>query len=187
MNEPAPELLERCRRQDPEAFARLLLEQQDYVYTLALRVLRDPEEAADVTQEVFLHVWQGLPSFRRESRFTTWLYRIATNACLNRLRQLRREREIVRLDEVPAEALPPAEADPQREAWEQERRSLVWRAVGRLQTGYRLVVTLFYQHGLKVSEIAQVLGIPVGTVKTYLHRARQALAGMLSRGGDHGL
>lgn len=184
MKEPAPDLLERCRRRDPEAFACLVREQQDYVYTLALRVLRDPEEAADITQEIFLRVWQALPAFRGESRFTTWLYRIAANACLNRLRQLRRERGTLSLDELPAEALPAAEGDPHRETWERERRALLWGAVERLQTGYRLVVTLFYQHGLPVAEIARALDIPVGTVKTYLHRARQALAGLLAQGAD---
>ncbi|MGC8874556.1 MAG: RNA polymerase sigma factor, partial [Chloroflexia bacterium] len=182
MKDPAPDLLERCREHDPEAFACLVREQQDYVYTLALRMLRDPEEAADLTQEIFLRVWQALPSFRGESRFTTWLYRIATNACLNRLRELRLELGTVSLEEVPAEVLPSSEADPDREAWERERNALLWGAVERLRTGYRLVVTLFYQHGLPVAEIARVLGIPAGTVRTYLHRAREALAELLARG-----
>jgi len=185
MKEPDPHLLERCRQGDTEAFARLVVEQQDYVYTLARRVLRDPEEAADLTQEVFLRVWQGLPSFRGESRFATWLYRIVANCCLNRLRGLKRERTTVSLDEQALGNLPAHGTDPHAEAWQRERQALLWNAVEQLPAGYRLVVALFYQQGLSCAEIAEAMGVPVGTVKTHLHRARLNLAKVLPQGGEH--
>ncbi len=183
MKEPEPALLERCREGDDGAFAQLMTEQQDYVYTLARRILRDPEEAADLTQEVFLHVWQGLPLFRGEARFRTWLYRIVVNHCLNRLRQKRREERVVSLDDVRPRQLTSGE-DLAVAAWKEERRSFIWAQVERLPLPYRLVLNLFYQEELSCAEIAEVLGLPVGTVKTHLFRARQALAEALPQ-GDH--
>ncbi len=180
MKEPEHALLERCRQGDDAAFAQLVAEQQDYVYTLARRILRDPEEAADLTQEVFLHVWQGLPFFRGEARFRTWLYRIVVNHGLNRLRQRRREGETVSLDGIRPPQLTSGE-DLAVSAWKEERRTFIREQVERMPLPYRLVLNLFYQEELSCAEIAQVLGIPVGTVKTHLFRARQALAEALLR------
>jgi RNA polymerase sigma-70 factor (ECF subfamily) len=185
MKEPEPALLERCRQGDSEAFAQLVAEQQDYVYTLARRVLRDPEDAADLTQEVFLHVWQGLPLFRGEARFRTWLYRIVVNHCLNHLRRKRREEKTVSLEDARQQLT--MEEDLAVAAWKEERRAWVWRQVERLPLPYRLVLNLFYQEELSCGEIAEVLGLPVGTVKTHLFRARQALAEALPQGDDDAL
>lgn len=187
MKDPAPELLARCQQKDAEAFAQLVAEQQDYVYTLARRVLRNPEDAAELTQDVFLHVWNGLPFFRRQSRFRTWLYRIVVNHCLNRLRRDQRENQTLRLDEHMAGQLTDTRNDPHAAAWERERRELVWRQVEQLPKRYRLVLTLFYQQELSCAEIAELLGVPVGTVKTHLYRARAALADSLPPGGRDAL
>ncbi len=187
MKEPDPALLERCRQHDAEAFARLMTEQQDYVYTLARRVLRDPEEAADLTQDIFLNVWNGLPFFRQESRFRTWLYRIVVNQCLNRLRRVRRERQTVSLDADIVGQLSDTRNDPHTEVWKQERQALIWNHVERLPERYRLVLTLFYQQEMSCAEIADLLGIPVATVKTHLYRAREALANSLPQGGRDAL
>jgi RNA polymerase sigma-70 factor (ECF subfamily) len=184
MKEPDPALLQRCRQHDAEAFAQLVAEQQDYVYTLARRVLRDPEEAADLTQEILLRIWQGLPYFRGEARFRTWLYRIAVNQCLNRLRKLQRERDTVGLDEETVQWLADGAQDLPAEALERERRTFVWEQVERLPAHYRIVLNLFYQQEMPCAEIADVLGIPVATVKTHLHRARAALADALPQGGS---
>ena len=183
MKDPDPALLERCQARDAEAFAQLVTEQQDYVYTLARRVLRDPEDAAELAQDVFLHVWNGLPFFRREARFRTWLYRIVVNHCLNHLRRVRRERGTVPLSEHLARQLADPRNDPHAEAWQGERRALIWGQVEQLPERYRLVLTLFYQQELSCAEISGLLGIPVGTVKTHLHRARAALADSLPQGG----
>ncbi len=180
MKEPESALLKRCREGDEAAFAQLVAEQQDYIYTLARRILRDPEEAADLTQEVFLHVWQGLPLFRGEARFRTWLYRIVVNHCLNRLRQMRREGKMVSLDGI-RPWQPTSGEDLAVAAWKGERRAFIWEQVERLPLPYRLVLNLFYQEELSCKEIAEVLNLPVGTVKTHLYRARQALAEVLPR------
>jgi RNA polymerase sigma-70 factor (ECF subfamily) len=187
MKEPDASLLQRCQRGDAQAFAQLVTEQQDYVYTVARRLLRDSEEAADLTQEVFVQLWRGFPAFRGESQFRTWLYRIVVNRCLNRLRKLRRESETVRLDKGVVERLPAEGGDPYTEVWRKERRAFVWGQVEHLPPRYRLVLTLFYQNELSCAEIGEVLGLPVGTVKTHLYRARLALAGALSQGGTDAL
>jgi RNA polymerase sigma-70 factor (ECF subfamily) len=187
MKEPDAALLERCQRHDADAFAQLMAEQQDYVYTLARRVLRDPEEAADLSQDIFLHVWNGLPFFRRESRFGTWLYRIVVNHCLNRLRRVRRESRTVSLDTDLAGQLPDVRNDPHDEAWRNERQALIWSQVEQLPERYRLVLTLFYQQDMPCADIADLLGIPVATVKTHLFRAREALANCLPPGGRDAL
>jgi len=187
MKDPDPALLERCQQQDAEAFAQLVAEQQDYVYTLARRVLRDPEDAAEMTQDVFLHVWNGLPYFRRESRFRTWLYRIVVNHCLNHLRRVRRESATVQLNEHLAGQLVDARNDPHTEALKSERRAFIWNQVEQLPERYRLVLTLFYQQEMSCAEIAELLGMPVGTVKTNLHRGRAALADSLPQGGQDAL
>lgn len=187
MKEPTPTLLERCRQGDTEAFARLVTEQQDYVYTLARRIVHDPEEAADLTQEVFVQVWRGLPSFRGAARFRTWLYRIVVNRGLNRLRKRRRERDDVSMDPQMIDSLAAAGNDPYTEAWQRERRAFIWEQVDRLPAKYRLAVALYYQQELSCAEVAQVLGLPLGTVKTHLYRARQALADVLAEEGYSGL
>lgn len=187
MKEPDSALLARCQQHDAEAFAQLMTEQQDYVYTLARRLLRDPEEAADLTQEIFLNVWNGLPFFRQESRFRTWLYRIVVNHCLNRLRRVRRESRTVSLDAGLAGQLSDMQDDPHTEVWRQERRKFVWKQVEELPERYRLVLNLFYQQEMSCAEIADLLGIPVATVKTHLYRAREALANALPQGGKDAL
>jgi len=187
MKDPDPALLERCQHKDADAFAQLVTEQQDYVYTLAQRVLRDPEDAAELTQDVFLHVWNGLPFFRGESRFRTWLYRIVVNHCLNRLRRVRRDRATVRLDDRMAGQLTDSRNDPHTEVWKRERRALIWGQVDKLPDRYRLVLTLYYQQEMSCPEIADLLGMPVATVKTHLYRARAALADSLPPGGQDAL
>ncbi len=188
MSEPTEALLERCRQGDGQAFAQLVAEQQDYIYTLARRILLDPEEAADLTQEVLLQVWRGLPAFRGGSRFRTWLYRIVVNRGLNRLRRRRREGESVPLEQARESGrLPAGGEDPYTHAWKEERRRTLWEKVHELPPRYRIVLSLFYQQDLSCAEIAQVLGIPLGTVKTYLHRARKALAEAWPQGGEDAL
>lgn len=187
MKDPDPALLERCRQKDAQSFAELVAEQQDYVYTLARRMLRDPEEAADLTQEVFWNVWNGLPYFRGESRFRTWLYRIVVNHCLNRLRALRREQGTISLEAAAMERLPDLAGELPDAFWKRQRNAAIWEQVERLPPKYRLVLNLFYQQEMSCPEIAETLGLPVATVKTHLYRARQALAASLPQGGEDAL
>ena len=186
MDDPFAELIARCQRGDTAAFARLVAETQGEIHNLAYNVLRNHDEAQDMTQEVYLRVWRALPSFRGDAKFKTWLYRIAINTCLNRRRKLRKELHIIDRENALAGIAAPKHENPAAKAVTKERNALIWAAVDRLSEKYRLVITLFYQQQLSYREIAELLSLPLGTVKAHLNRARQALAASLgSKENEH--
>jgi len=174
-------LAKRAQRGDQDAFAALVTRHQRYVYNLAYRLLRDAQEAEDLTQEAFLRAWRGMRGFRNESKFTTWLYRIVTNLCYNRLPGLRRQ--LVQEDaELLERVAAPAENAPRALVEAGERRTRVQAAIEALPDKYRLIVTLYYLQDQSYQEIAATLGLPLGTVKTHLYRARGRLKGLLAEG-----
>jgi RNA polymerase sigma-70 factor (ECF subfamily) len=152
----------------------LVSRHQRYVYNLAYRLLRDPQEAEDLAQEAFLRAWRGLARFRGDSKFTTWLYRIVTNLCYNRLPKLRRQLIEADAEELETYAAPSA-PDPPAMAEASERRAFLHREIASLPEKYRLVITLYYLQELSYQEIADVLDLPLGTVKTHLYRAKANL------------
>lgn len=168
------ECVRRAQAGDQEAFARLVDRHQRFVYNLALRVLADPHEAEDLAQEAFVRAWMALPGFRGQARFQTWLYRIVTNLCYNRLPRLRRELAALgenELDDLPADA--GAEAGSGLEA--EQRRAFLYRQIEQLPEGQRLLVMLRFQQSLSYEDIARATDLPLGTVKTGLFRARARL------------
>ncbi len=184
-------LIERCKRGDQIAFASLVEMHQDFVYNLAYRIMQNHEEADDATQEAFVKIWQALPNFRGDSKFTTWLYRIVHNLCLNRLRSAKSSPKTVSVefnwnDESDEErdmlANLPGEAadDPAIRLDSAEQRKLIWREVDTLPDKYRAIITLYYSQELAYEEIAALLDVPVGTVKTHLYRAKALLRSKLS-------
>ncbi|MBN1401148.1 MAG: sigma-70 family RNA polymerase sigma factor [Anaerolineae bacterium] len=173
--DPLAEAVERARLGDQTAFARLVDATQSHVFGMALSVMGDWQRAEDATQEIYLRVWRALPSFRGESSFRTWLYRISLNTCLNQRRALRGQLRIVD-DDVALDRLSDREGDPASVVVERERDAILWARVGSLPEKYRLVIVLFYQQQLSYAEIANLLSLPLGTVKAHLNRARKALA-----------
>lgn len=172
------EIVARAQAGDASAFEMLVVEHQAYVYALAFRVLGNPQEAEDAAQEAFVRAWQALPKFRAQSRFGTWMYRIVTNLCYNRLPKLRRELAVIGEEEIPDRTdfhsgLP----EPGAEAV--ERRQWLHRQIDALPESYRLLITLRYQRDLPYEEIASVTGLPLGTVKTGLFRAKEKLRSAL--------
>jgi len=176
--EVADELVTQCQKGDPEAFDKLVSLTQNSVFNIAFRILGNREDAQDTSQLVYLRLWQGLPTFRNESKFTTWLYRIVVNTCLNRQRQMRRQLQIID-DEGLLDMMPERHCEPLDAAIQNERNMRIWQAVDSLDSKYRLVISLFYQEELSYTEIADLLMLPVGTVKAHLNRARVALAKLL--------
>ncbi len=169
-------LVQRARKGDQEAFATLVAEHQCYVYNLALRVLRNEEEALDLAQETFVRAWMALPNFRGQSQFRTWLYRIATNLCYNRLPNLRRSLNDLGDDiisEIPETDI--AFDNPAHGFESQELRSYLQQAIEELDENYRLLISLRYQNELSYEEIASMLNLPLGTVKTGIFRAKEQL------------
>ena len=176
MPESEPRLIQRAQRGDHEAFAVLVAEHQTYVYDLALRVLNDENEALDLAQETFVRAWTALPNFRGQSQFRTWLYRIATNLCYNRLPGLRRSISEIgddALSEIPSAVA--RSGDPAHGLETTELRLYLHNAIDELDESYRLLISLRYQSELSYEEIATTLNLPLGTVKTGLFRAKEKL------------
>lgn len=175
-------LLEKARRGDERAFAALLRLHQDRIFDLLVRMLGDRAEAEDVTQEVFLSFHKALPGFRGDAKISTWLFRIAKNHCLNRIKYLGRrggDRHVaLEVADDPARGEGP---EPPDRALERRRRDeQVQAAIATLPEEQRLVVVLRDIEGLDYEEIAEVLEQPLGTVKSRLHRGRLALAKKLA-------
>jgi RNA polymerase sigma-70 factor (ECF subfamily) len=186
-------LIARARDGDQDAFGVLVRLHQRQVYNLALRMLRDPEEASEATQEAFLAAWQGLRHFREEARFSTWLYRIAYRHCL-KVAESRRRNDAARAElaaevgraQRPENVLSSAMA---REA-EAQVRDAVRAEIALLPPKYRAALILRHIQDLSYEEIAEVMRAPIGTVKTHLFRARALLKERLSdleRARDEGL
>lgn len=180
MAEPNPELVRRAQRGDRIALGQLMEEQQSYVYSIALSLMRRPEDAADVTQDAFLRLCQSIGTYRGETRFTTWLYRLVTNLGLDSLRRRGRHAEAV-LDVETSEVLDDdPQVDPSRLVDRRETAARVRSALARLPTAQRLALTLYYFRELKYEEIAEVLGLPLNTVKAHIRRGKLALARSLA-------
>ena len=153
---------------DAQAFGTLVRRHQQRMWAVALRTLRDPEEAADAVQDACLSAYRSAASYRGEARVTTWLHRIVVNACLDRVRR-RAARPTVPLPDQPP-------ADPRDRLDERETSLEVERALGTLPDEQRLALVLVDLQGLSVQEAARVLGVPEGTVKSRCSRGRARLA-----------
>lgn len=164
--------LEQCREGDALAIERLVQTYQAQVYRLALSIVDDPDEADDATQEVFVAALRALDSFRGEASLKTWLFRITVNVCRNRLGRSQRRG---RLQQILQSLFTQEQAQPEKEAVQHESDSALWRAIQALDDKHRLPVILRYYHDLPVAEIAETLGVPVGTVHSRLNHAREKL------------
>ncbi len=179
-------LVMRLRRGDAAAFEALVRGHQDRIYDFCVRMLGEPEEAFDLTQEIFLSVHQHLDRFRADAKLSTWLFRIAKNHCLNRIKYLTR-RGRGRSDEyaeVNELSITQSVGGPPRpdEVLSAERdRAWVHRAIAELEEDQRVLVVLRDVEGLTYEEIMEVTDLAEGTVKSRLHRAREKLAVILAR------
>jgi len=161
-------------RGDPDAFAALVERYDRAVYHLAYRTMRDEEEAKDVTQEAFFKAYRSLKTFKPGAKFSTWIFAIAYHACCDRLNRRKRYSD----EELPDRADPARGPADTVIASDEARR--LRQAITKLPEKYRTVVTLYHLQGKQYDEIATVLGIPVGTVKTHLFRAKEQLRRMLT-------
>ncbi|MDD9803105.1 MAG: sigma-70 family RNA polymerase sigma factor [Deltaproteobacteria bacterium] len=175
--DPDLELVERWQGGDSGAFELLVRRHQQRVFGLLLRLLGDRDEALDAAQETFLNLHRHGHRFRREARWTTFLYRVAVNAALNRRRNLGRRRAHMEAlsQQGVAGALPEAPASPESAAVSGELRARVQAEIVALPPALRAPVILYDIEGLPYAEIAAALNIPEGTVKSRIHRARQTL------------
>ncbi len=171
------------------AFEQLVHDNETRIYNLILRMVGDSEDALDLTQDTFLNAWKGLPSFNGDSAFSTWLYRLATNVCLDFLRSKKRRQDNLgtplSLDDEETPSLPADTALKPDEHLEQKERSLaLHRALAALPEHHRDVLILRELSGLSYQEISDTLNLDLGTVKSRLTRARMALKKVLLEDGN---
>ena len=187
MGESDRNLLDKARKGDIVAFEQLVEVYRKKIFNIALRMTGNHDDAGELTQEVFIRVYRSLRNFKGESQFSTWIYRIATNMCLDELRR-RKKRKIISLDEEirmvdDGEVRRQIEDDkplPETIAETNELKKMVKDALMSLPDEYRLVIVMRDIHGFSYSEIAKIIKCPEGTVKSRINRARKALRGILA-------
>ena len=170
-------LVERCRAGDEGAFQELIDRYKDLVFALIARTVQDRSQAEDLAQEVFLRVHRGLPYFRGEARLSTWIYRIVANVCLQDRNRSKASVSLDALEAQGAREASPAARD--RQFGDLELRDRLEKAIARLPANYRLLIAAHYLQGVQYEDLADALELPLGTVKTQLHRAKQQLRRLL--------
>jgi RNA polymerase sigma-70 factor (ECF subfamily) len=176
-------LIADCLAGDSSAFGELVRRHQDRLYNTVYRLLDNHEDAYDVVQDAFLNAYQSLDSFKGDSLFFTWLYRIAVNTAIS---FKRKRRAMVRIDTTGSnpviEPLDPSEEARPGHALEQaEQEQRIQQALARVSAEHRAVLILKDMEGQKYEEMAETLGVPIGTIRSRLHRARLELREILER------
>lgn len=168
------ELVERCRRGDEGAFQELIERYQRLVFALIARTVADRSRTQDLAQDVFLRVYKGLPYFRGEARLSTWIFRIVSNVCMQQDAQ---RRPLESLDDPDGGVPVPAVTD--RQYSDLELHDRLEKAIAMLPTQYRLLIAAHYLEGVQYEDLAEAMQMPIGTIKTQLHRARRQLRRLL--------
>lgn len=180
-------LIRKAKNGDVHAFENLIEIHRKRVYNIALKMLHNQEDAYDITQEVFIRVFKSMKEFREEASFSTWIYRITKNACLDELRK-RKNKATVSLDEdletedgAIKRQVEDCSPGPDALYESMELRDIVRTAIGHLSDEHKFVIILRDLQGFSYEEIAKVLECPEGTVKSRINRARKALKEILQR------
>lgn len=186
------QLVRKAQKRDMGAFEELVRRYDQKVMSIALNYAKSPEDAEDICQEVFLRVFRALPRFRFRSQFSTWLFRVATNACLSNCSRSSRHRAVLSLNESPGagtgasdetshlERLRDNRPGGEQQLLGSEIRQRIERAVDELSPQQRLVFSMRHFNGLKLREIAEMMGCAEGTVKKYLFLATERMRESLS-------
>lgn len=177
-------VVEACKRGEPLAFEELIRLTHAEVYSLALRLAGNPDDAAEISQETYMKLLRTIKQFRGDSKFSTWLYRVTSSVAISSLRKRSRQRLDVPLEEEDWRALPAGESsDPALDLERRMLRDKLDRAIQELPAGYRTVVVMKDIYGFSLNEIGKELGISEGAAKVRLFRARQRLKETLYEDG----
>lgn len=179
------ELIARLQKRDEAAFEELIRQYEKKVYTLCFRMCGNSEDAEEAAQDAFLALWRGIDRFRQESSLSTWIYRLATNACIDTLRRRKKQSGSVSLDdeELFVDAVDTS-PQPQETVEHREAQKLLQEALSALPEEYRKVLILREIEGLSYTEIAESASIELGTVKSRISRGRSLLRNFLSGNGN---
>ncbi len=183
MNEK--ELIARLQARDEAAFEELIRQYEKKVYSLCARMCGNAEDAEEAAQDAFLALWRGIDRFRQESSLSTWIYRLASNACIDLMRRKKKGAGSVSLDdeELFVDAVDPA-PQPHEEAERRETQRLLQEGLLSLPAEYRSILLLREIEGLSYSEISAALDLELGTVKSRISRGRTLLRNFLSVNGN---
>lgn len=179
------QLIRRAQQGDNGAFEELLLLHQKKVYNLCLRMSANPDDALDLSQEAFLRAWRSLGQYQFEASFSTWLFRLTSNICIDFLRRKKRRQETSLTesyddsDEGAELSVPDAQPGPEQQAMTNETKIELARAMEQLSPEHREILQLRVIEDLQYEQIADILGVRVGTVKSRLARVRLALRKIL--------
>ena len=179
------ELIARLQKRDEAAFEELIRQYEKKVYTLCFRMCGNSEDAEEAAQDAFLALWRGIDRFRQESSLSTWIYRLATNACIDTLRRRKKQSGSVSLDDVElfVDAVDTS-PQPQETVEHREVQKLLQEGLSALPEEYRKVLILREIEGLSYTEIAESASIELGTVKSRISRGRSLLRNFLSGNGN---
>lgn len=173
-----------ARNGDEAAFGELVQKYQKRVYALTVRMCPTPELAEEAAQEAFLSAWQGLPFFRGDAAFSTWLYRLASNACVDLLRKERRHQGTSLDDDTAGAEIPDTRPTPEEAAETKELRAQIEAGLRQLSPEHRAVLILREIQQLNYEEIADALSLDLGTVKSRISRGRRQLRDFLKEQGN---
>lgn len=162
------ELVHRSKSNEPDAFSELVRRHQHIVYNVAYRYMRDNALAEDMSQEAFLKAYRLLKGFRGDCSFSTWMYRVTCSVCLTELNRRKRRGEV----ELAPQHLNQLAEEP---SYTGDMPEIIRRCVSKLPDRYSTIITLYYLKGISYDEIAEVMDIPMGTLKTWMFRARKQL------------
>ncbi len=174
-------LVKRAKQGDMRAFEELILQHEKIVYNLALRMMKQSEDAKDISQEVFLKAYRNIRNFDERSRFSTWLYRITTNTCIDELRKRQKKPSLSIEEEMDGEEggilrqIAAAGDTPEESLLRTEQKSEILQALNKLSPEHRAIVIFRDVQGLSYEEIAEILEIGLGTVKSRISRGRAQL------------
>jgi RNA polymerase sigma-70 factor (ECF subfamily) len=180
-------LLDKLKKGDPESFNELVTLYRKKVYNLALRMSGSPDDAVEISQEVFLKIYRSIRNFREEASLSTWVYRITSNVCIDEIRKQKNRKLLYVDDSIKSEdgelkrELEDHNLQPSEIAEKNELKKAVTDGIQSLSEEYRTVIVLRDIHGLSYDEISRITGCPEGTVKSRISRARSALAGILKK------
>lgn len=179
------ELIARLQKRDEAAFEELIRQYEKKVYTLCFRMCGNSEDAEEAAQDAFLALWRGIDRFRQESSLSTWIYRLATNACIDTLRRRKKQSGSVSLDdeELFVDAVDTS-PQPQETVEHREAQKLLQQGLSSLPEEYRKVLILREIEGLSYTEIAESASLELGTVKSRISRGRSLLRNFLSGNGN---
>ena len=175
------DLVKRCQNRDMQAMEEIVRQYKNQVYNIAYGMLGSPEDAQDITQDVFVSIWEKIGQFRFRSKFSTWLYRIAKNMSLNeKSRRTSRKTDVVEIDDSQA-WVPVDHQTPEDEILASEQQQILHKALGQLKESYRTILVLREMDELSYEDLSAVLGCSIGRVKARLYEARMQLRGILKR------